>query len=131
MADQAEDEAAIKKVMDQINAAYNKHDAKELSSYLVDNYENWTGSQKGLAEFQKSLSEGWERQKDQFKRLEEHGILFVSQDVGIYKVSCESTGELDADGKPLPPRKWLGAWVFSKQNGKWLCSAFFSRPIEE
>ena len=132
MADQAADEAAVKKVMDQINAAYNNHDAKTLSSHIAEDYENWARTQRGRAAAIEAMSAAWQRQKDlQFKRLEELGIVFMSPDVGIYKVRCESTGELDEDEKPVPASKWLGAWVFSKQGGKWLCSAFFSRPIDE
>ena len=131
MADQAEDEAAIRKVFEQINAAFNNHDAKGMFALADKSVESWDGSRKGAAHF--------EYYADMFKRmpsiksnlLEGIGIIFVTPDVAIYKARRDNTGLVDEDGKALPQLKWLGAWVMVKKNGKWLSAAFFSRPIEE
>ncbi len=127
MADQAEDEAAIRKVVEQVNAAYNKKDAKAMASCITENFENWSGTRKG----RKQSSEYWASDKGQYKQLDEIGIIFVTPDVAIFKEHGENTGGLDADGKPLPPQKVLEAWVLVKKNGNWLGAAIFTRPIEE
>ena len=131
MADQAEDEAAIRKVFEQINAAFNNHDAKGMFALVDESVESWDGSRKGAANF--------EYYADMFKRmpsiksnfLEEIGIIFLTPDVAVYKAFMDNTGLVDEDGKRLPQLKWLGAWVMVKRNGKWLSAAFFSRLMEE
>lgn len=127
VADQAEDEAAIRKMVEQERAAYNKHDAKAMASSMVENIEGWTGERKG----RKQLSEYWARDKVQSKPLDEIGIIFVTPDVAILKTRSEYSGMVDEDGKSLPPEKSLASWVLVKKNGKWLLAAFFNRPIEE
>ena len=132
MADQAADEAAVREVVEQAFAAANKHDAKALMSLCAEGFENWTGTRKGRAAWEKSLSETWGRQKDQkYELLEEIGLIFVTPNVAIHKYRELTTGLLDADGKPLPPRKRLLAYVYVKKNGQWLAAHFFARRIEE
>ncbi len=132
VADQAADETAIRQAMEQMNAAWNKHQsAPELTA---EDYENWSGSLKGRAANNKYWSDYYAREqaKDlRYKLLDEIGIIFVTPDVAIYKSRCETTGRLDDSGKSLPSRKWLGAWVLVKKNDKWLATALFSRPIQE
>ena len=127
MADQAADEAAIRKVVEQVNTAYNKKDAKAMASGFTENFENLSGTRKG----RKELSEYWASQKSHYKQLDEIGIIFVTPDVAIFKERGELTGRFDADGKPQPPQKVLEAWVLVKKNGKWMVAAFFQRTIEE
>ena len=131
MADQSEDEAAIRKVREQTNAAFNSHDAEGMAALRDPSAESWNSDIKGAA---------WvEHYADLFKRqpnikahcLEEIGIVFVTSDVAIYKARMDNTGLVDEEGKLLPQLKWLGAWVMVKKNSKWLVAAFFSRPIEE
>lgn len=132
MADQAADEVAIRKTMEQLYAAYNNHDAKAYAAHCDEIIENWDGSDKGRAAFEKTAAKFLERQKDyHVKPLEEIGIVFVTPDVAIYKVRDEMSGELDAAGKALPPFKMIRARVLVKKNGKWLYAATFSRRIEE
>jgi len=127
MADQAADEAAIREVVKQAIAAFNKHDAKGMAAFDVENIESWDGKRKG----RKQISEFLASMKGQYKQLDEIGIIFVTPDAAIFKEHGENTGGIDADGKPLPPQKALEAWVLVKKNGKWLAAAIFTRPIEE
>ena len=132
MADQAEDEAAIRKVVEQVYAALNKHDAKAMGALYVDDFENWSGSIKGRVAWEKNLSELFENSKDsQWKQLEEIAIIFVTPDVAIYKDRHELSGWVDADGQQLPPLKRLWGGMFAKKNGKWLIAGQFIRRIEE
>lgn len=132
LADQTEDEAAIRKVVDQVYAAINKHDAKALAALCTEKSENWEGDVKGRAAIETVYSSIFANMKDvQIRPLDEIGIVFVTNDVAIYKHNDEITGSLDEDGKPLPPYKRLSAKVFVKKNGKWLFAAHFYRTIEE
>jgi uncharacterized protein (TIGR02246 family) len=132
MADQAEDEAAIRKVVEQIYAAMNKHDAKAYAAVCAEDFETWEGDIKGRAAMEEVMSGVFANAKDiQFKLLDEIGIVFVTPDVAIYKHNDEITGSLDDDGDPLPPNKRLSARVFVKKNGRWLFASHFFRTIEE
>ncbi len=132
MAVQAEDEAAVRKVVDQLIAAFNNHDAKGMGAHGdLSVGESWDGSGKWTAE-NEGMADLFRRQPSiKNKLLEEIGIIFFTPDVAVYKALMDNTGMVDEDGKPLPQLKWLGAWVMVKRNGKWLNAAFFSRPIEE
>lgn len=90
--DQAAEEAAIREVIEQTNAAWNKHDMEAFSVFVNEDAESWDGAQDKAA-ILKDTSQSWDRQKDvQWKVTEEIGIVFVTPDVAIYKVRCESTG---------------------------------------
>jgi uncharacterized protein (TIGR02246 family) len=130
--DQAAEEAAVRKAVEQMNAAFNNHDAEGMAVFWDETNENWSGNLKGV--------ENKEYYSDLFKRhpairselLEEIGIIFVTPDVAIYKSRRENTGYVDEEGKPLTQsRKSLMAWVQVKKGGKWMNVAFFSRPIIE
>jgi ketosteroid isomerase-like protein len=130
--DQAEEDAALRNALETTRTAYNKHDVKAYAAMCDDIIESWDGSVKGRAAWEKMVSENLERQKDrQNKQLEEIGIIFVTPEVAIYKSRDEWTGDVDAEGNPLPPSKGLVARVFVKRNGNWLYAANFQRPIEE
>lgn len=113
-----EDEAAIRKVWEQTNAAFNNHDAEGMAANRDKINENWSGNRKGTAqtEYYSDLFKQQPRIKSNL--LEEVGIIFVTPDVAIYKALMDNTGLVDEEGKPLPQLKWLGAWVFVKRDGK-------------
>lgn len=132
MADQSEDEAAIRKVREQQDAAFSNHDAKGMAAHLDPSAESWDGSLKGAAQLTAFYADMFKRQPDiKSDLLEEIGIIFLTPDVAVYKARRDNTGLIDKDGKPRPQLKWLGAWVMVKKDNKWLVAAFFSRPIEE
>ena len=132
MADQAEDETAIRKVVEQLYAAMKKHDAKAYAALCAENFETWEGDTKGRSAMEKFISDHFSNMKDiQYKPTDEIGIVFVTSDVAIYKHNDEVTNFLDADGKPRPPFKRLSARVFVKKNGSWLFATQFYRTIEE
>ena len=133
MAAQAEeDEAAIRKVVEQVTAAFNNHDGKGMGALSeISLGENWDGSYKWTAESD-NMVDLWKQQPSiQNHILEEIGIIFFTPDVAVYKALMDNTGRVDEDGKPLPQVKWLAAVVMVKRNGQWLQAAFFTRPIEE
>jgi uncharacterized protein (TIGR02246 family) len=130
--DQAAEEAAIREEVEREVVAYNQHDATAMAALLMEDYENWAGTQKGSAANEKSNAEFFKgRGKNVQLEDEEIGIIFLTPKVAIYKSRDETTNRLDEEGKPLPPNKGLYAAVYVKKNGKWLQVASFSRPITE
>ena len=133
MADQAEDEAAIREASEKIVAAFNAHDAAACAALYDQKIESLQGS--GRAEHEKLVADNFQRNKavkySLMKPSDEIGITFVTPDVAIHKLLREITGWLDADGKPLPPLKQVHARVFVKRDGKWLLAAYFSAPVTE
>jgi len=126
---QSAEEAAIRKVMDQMDEAYRLRDGKALGALMAEDFENWLGTDKGRDINVKAGLEGLKSQPNvQYKRSGEVGVVFITADVAIYKAHWEFSGIVDAAGKPSPPMKLLGACVMVKREGKWLMSAFFSRP---
>jgi uncharacterized protein (TIGR02246 family) len=127
LAQSAEDEAAIRGLVKEINDAFNERNAEGMASCIVENFENLEGKQKG----RKEMSEYWASMKGQYKQLDEIGIHFLTPDIAIFREHGENTGLFDADGKPLPTRRVVESWVAIKKDGKWLLAAFFNRPVEE
>ena len=130
MADQTEDEATIRKLVKQTNTAFNNHDAEGMAASGDEAIENWKGNRKGAAYFEYYSDLFKQQPRIKSNLLEEVGIIFLTPDVAIYKALMYNTGLVDKEGKPRPQWEWLGAWVFVKKDGKWLNTAFFSRPIE-
>ena len=122
MADQAADEAAIRKVVKETFATWN---AKDLEAHMALIDENFVENdlEKGKAAHRKRLeklfsSEGY----TQVKLGEEIDFVFVTPDLAIYRTHGE---DLE------PAMKWISAWILSKKSGNWLLSADFWWPVEE
>jgi uncharacterized protein (TIGR02246 family) len=118
----AEDEAAIKKVVEQLYAALNKKDIKAAFALCDENFEDYSGTLKGREANEKRWMPIFEtRFKNvQYKPIEEIGIQFITPDVAIYKDSYDFTGALDKDGNTLPSSKWSNAHVLVKKDSKWM-----------
>ena len=133
VADQADDEAAVRKVTEKLLAAWNAHDGKAVISVVHENYENWMGTIKGRAASEKDneelLAGPWKNA--QFELLDEIGIVFVTPEVAIYKGRYSNSGIVDEDGETVPPAKFLWAGVWLKKGGNWLLATNFSRTMEE
>ena len=127
--DRPAEEAAIRKAMEQLDEAYRLRDGQMFGALMAEGFENWLGTDKGRDVNVKLSLEGLQRQPGvQYKRSVEVGIVFLSADVALYKAHWEFSGMVDAQGKPQPPMKLLGACVMVKRDGRWLMAAFFSRP---
>jgi hypothetical protein len=91
-------------------------------------HESWEGGLKGREAWERYLTEYFEEQKGtKANPAEEIGLIFVTPHVAIYKGRGEFTGDVDADGKPLPATRTLVAMVFVKKNKKWLRAAWFGK----
>jgi ketosteroid isomerase-like protein len=126
IADQAEDEAAIREVVKQLYTAVNKHDVKAYVALCAENVESWNGDVKGRAAMEQYLSNTFANAKDiHIELTDEIGIVFVTPDVAIHKHNDVLTGSLNADGKRLSAR------IFVKKNGNWFQAMYLARPIEQ
>jgi len=132
MADQAEDEAAIRKVVAAIDAAYNAHDTAALLPLVDDTVVIFGRTMRDRREMQTFWSEAFAQSKNAKRRfLEEIDIVFVTPDVAIYKSRGERTGRADTDGKPLPTNQAIYARVLVKRNDTWLLAASFYQFVVE
>jgi uncharacterized protein (TIGR02246 family) len=133
MAQSATDEAAVREATQQYLAALKAHDSNALAALHTDDCVNWLGDTNQKERWLQAAKEGWgERWENaQYEILEEIGMVFITPDVAIHKFTWQGTGILDEDGKTVPPRKNLRAFVYVKEDGKWLRAAQFGRPIEE
>ena len=129
--DIAVEEAAIRETMKTSIDGLSNHDIKAHLSTLSENYETWSG--KGdLKTREQYFIKLWEWQKNvKYNVVEELGISFIYPDCALFKARCESTGEIEKDGTPIPRNEWQGVWILAKRDGKWLIPAWYTRPIED
>ncbi len=131
-ADRAKEEAAIREVVEQINTIHNRHEVEPLVALFDETVENWTGEIRGRAAYEKAIAGLFEREGKRLqKEVEEVGIVFVTDDVAIYKSRRQVTGEVDSAGNELPPQTVKLARIFVKREDRWFLSAWFAMPVDE
>jgi len=131
-ADRAKDEAAIRKVVEQVNTIHNRHEVEPLVALFDETVEDWTGATRGRAAYEKAIAGLFEREGHRLqKEVEEVGIVFVTDDVAIYKSRRQVMGEIDSAGKELPPQTVNLARIFVKRDNRWLLSAWFAMPVTQ
>jgi len=131
-ADKAKDEAAIRKVVAQVNTIHNRHEVEPLVALFDETVENWTGTIRGRAAYEKAIAGLFEQEDNRLqKEVEEVGIVFVTDDVAIYKSRRQVMGEVDSAGKELPPQTVNLARIFVKRDDRWLLSAWFAMPVTQ
>jgi uncharacterized protein (TIGR02246 family) len=126
-----EDEDAIRQVIVEMTAAFNRHDPNASlfarDADFVDVRGRWL---KGAAEIEQGRKARFETfQKEAQIRQLDMRIRFVTLDVAIAHVTNEISGMTDSDGTKIPPQRELNLRVFTKTNGKWLVTAFHAAPI--
>ncbi len=132
MANQAEDEAAIRELMDQLYSVYNKHDEKAMAALWGDTCIQYTRETKGQAAIEDLIAGIFDRHQRSIQTniLEELGFAFLTPDVVLMRQKVEFTNRYNADGSPAPTRRALVAWVIVKKDGKWLLSAALESTTE-
>ena len=99
--DQAAGEAAIRSFINEMVVELNNHDVEGVVARADEAAETWEGDLKGKEAFRKMWTDIWGRHKDlQYQLRDEIGIVFVTNDVAIYKTYVDVTGILDEDGNP-------------------------------
>lgn len=79
MADRAQDEADIRDVIKQINAACTRQDAHAIAPFLAEDFETWNGIMG-----RKDVSEAWANERDHYRRLEDLGVRFITDEAAIF-----------------------------------------------
>ena len=121
-----DEESAIREVEKQIFQTMEKRDTKAHTALYADPLQT-LAQPLTRAAHEKYHVDAWARQKDlQNKLIEDLGVVFLTPEVTIHSFRVEITGALDADGKPVPPRKRRVSRVFVKKDGKWLAGANYA-----
>jgi uncharacterized protein (TIGR02246 family) len=125
-APRTQDEALIRRIAQDWQDAWNRHDADALASRLVED-----------VDFVTVLGpSGWMKGREQFKdaHARMHRTLFVESvwttratfvrflrpDLAIAHVLWSTTGDKVRHIKHGEPREGIFAWVLEKRNGKWM-----------
>ena len=123
LANQADDEKAIKDIQVQWDDAWNRHDVQALSSLVAEDvrFVNVAGLLlKSRAEFQQHQARIHAMQmKESVRTVTATEIKFVTPDIAIAHVSWGIRGDKDPDGAPRQPRHGVMMQVLEKRDGKW------------
>ena len=120
-----QDEAAVRKLMEDLAVAWNKHDGISFSMLFAEDadFTNWRGTIRvhGREEIKKmnaNLAVGMFRQST--LTLTGAHIRFFTPDIAAVECDWDLVGAIDYDGKgTIPPRKYFPLFIVTKENGKW------------
>jgi uncharacterized protein (TIGR02246 family) len=122
------EEDAIKEVIAQTTAAFNKHDAVAFARFytpdadLVSVRGEWM---KGTAEIERGLTRIFEtRAKQATLKPVDVRVTVIRPEVAVAHVINELSGLVDPEGRTLPPHRELSIRVFVKDGGMWRVRAF-------
>jgi uncharacterized protein (TIGR02246 family) len=128
----ADDEKAVRQVIADMIAAFNRHDpAPSLFTEDAD-YVNVQGMWlKGAAAIERGRKGRFETAlKDAMITPLDVQIRFITPDVAIAHVTHEMRGMRGSDGTTLPPHRELSTRVFvKKKDGRWLLTAFQNTTV--
>ena len=125
-ADNANDEAALKKRAEAFIAAFDKGDAKAVAAFWTEDgdYVDETGRQmKGRAEIEKAFTEFFAENKGLKVQIHTESLRFVTPDVAV-EDGVTSVAEPDGG----PPSRTRYTVVHVKKDGQWLLSSVRDAP---
>jgi uncharacterized protein (TIGR02246 family) len=119
------DEAAIRKLMKDLEVAWNSHDGHSFSDLFAEDadFTNWRGTSRlhGREEIKKmnaNLAVGMFRKSTM--TLIDTRIRFFAPDVAAVHCDWDLVGAIDYDGKgTIPPRKYFPLFIVTKDKGNW------------
>jgi uncharacterized protein (TIGR02246 family) len=125
-----QDEAAIRKLMEDLAVAWNKHDVVSYSMVFAKDadFTNWRGTLRihGREEIKNAhvdLFTGMFRQSK--LTVTDTHIRFFAPDIAVVHCEWELVGTIDYDGKgTIPRRKYFPLMMVTKENGNWLITVF-------
>ena len=128
-----EDEATIRKVIEEMTDAFNNHDGKAAARmYTVDaRFVSVRGDlMNGQAGIEKGLSGILTtRAKNATQRTMDVKVRFIRPDVALANVTNELSGLVAPDGHALPAHQEMSLRVFVKDAGVWQVAAFHNTMI--
>jgi uncharacterized protein (TIGR02246 family) len=122
------DSTAIHKTIDDLLAAFNRHDAKGWAAPFLEDgdFTNVTGltrhGRKEVEERFAGLFAG--NLKDAHRTCAVRHIRFITPEIAAVDAEWELVGSKTSDGAENPVRKGLFTWVMVKQGGKWQFAVF-------
>ncbi|MBI4907316.1 MAG: SgcJ/EcaC family oxidoreductase [Acidobacteria bacterium] len=131
-ASRAGDERAIRRVIDDQTAAFNRHEV-DRSLFTTDaDFVNARGIWLQGAD---AIERGRQAQfrgvlKSASIRLLDIRVRFVRPDVAIAHATYEISGMTGPDGVTMPPHKEIGLRVLTKTKDRWLVTAFQITTID-
>ena len=129
----ADDQAAIRKVMDAMTTAFNTRDEEATTSLMTADadFVNVMGSwSRGAAEVARARHGRFATAlKNASIRIIDVRTRFIRTDVAVVHVNHEMTGMLDTAGNELPPHRELSLRVVVKESGKWFVTAFQNTTV--
>lgn len=119
----ATEDASIRRLATQFEAAWNSHDMTLLGQIVTDDVDfvnvaglHWKGREEVVREH---AARHKVRFKDSVWTTERVTIQFLRPDVALLHLDWSTRGDLDFDLKPWPPRKGLFVWVVIRESGVW------------
>jgi uncharacterized protein (TIGR02246 family) len=120
-----QDEAAIKKLMEDLAVAWNKHDGVSFAMLFAEDadFTNWRGTTRlhGREEIKKmnaNLAVGMFRQST--LTLTDAHVRFFAPDIAAVQCDWDLVGAIDYDGKgTIPPRKYFPLFIVTREKGNW------------
>jgi uncharacterized protein (TIGR02246 family) len=128
-----EDEEAIKRVIMDMTDAFNRHEP-DASLFTNDaDFVNVNGTWlRGAADIEQGRKARFETVlKEARIKLLAIRIRFIRPDVAIAHVTNETSGMVIPGGQTLPVQRELNIRVFTKDNGRWLVTAFHNTSVRQ
>ena len=125
---QEADSAAVKKLFDDFNNAFNSHDAHAAAMLFAEDAEFintqavTTHGRTGVEQHLAPLFAG--RLKAVHRDVSLRGIRFLSPDAATVDSDYQTSGIVGVDGAPVAPAKGFYDWIVTKQNGGWLIAVW-------
>jgi len=125
-----QDEVAIRKLMEDLTVAWNKHDVDSFSMVFAKDadFTNWRGTLRvhGREEIRKRHVDGFTGMFRQSKlTVTDMHIRFFAPEIAAVHCEWELVGTIDYDGKgTMPPRTYYPLMIVTKENGNWLIAIF-------
>lgn len=127
------DSAAIKQVVADFIADFNRHNAHALSMWYSEDGDFiniqaiTTHGRKKIEELYVSLFAG--RLGNAHRTLTVRNVRFLSPEIASVDITYELTGVKAPDGSTTPPREGFYDWTLVKQNGHWLIAILHESNI--
>jgi uncharacterized protein (TIGR02246 family) len=126
-----DDEAAIRRVIADQTAAFNRHEVDRTLFTEDADYVNAQGIWlKGAAEIERARKAQFQSAlKAAAIKLLDIRVRFIRPDVAIAHATYEISGMVGLDGRMMPPHEELSLRVLAKNNDRWLVTAFHITTI--
>lgn len=130
----ANESAAINKVIDGFTDAFNRHDAHTIAMWFTEDAD-YTNSRQVTTHGRRAIEEHFVPLfaggilKSSHRSGSVRSIRFLTPEVASVYIDYTLTGTTSPDGTELAPRKGLYDWIVTKQNGRWLINVLHESEL--